>query len=443
MRVNWWSRWLISLFFCWCVPVDARLQAAELNIWVMSTTAQPQQDMREILRPYVQSHPDLRVNVTVLNWENAWTKINAAVAAGQGPDIVELGSTWVAAIAAQGALETLTPAQVTQVGGAAAFFPALWSSTHRFQGDPIFALPWYAGARVAYYRSDLFKRAGIHANEAFANWSSFKQAMRKINGISFDGKSVAALGYPGRSDSDILHNLAPWIWNAGGDFLRADRRAASISSPEVMQAIAYYTSFADEGLVPASALEKDSVQIESGFFNGQYAVIFSGPWVLKMLNTPKSKGGQMESVTAKNFGVASYPAGIKGNQTLFSGSDLALMRSSKNKAEAWRLMAYLLSREAQLQFSQRSGMLPARLDAAHDTTLLRDPHYAEFVEQVKLGRHYPVLPAWGKLEKVFRTSISQIVTARSTIKNAHANTEIKKSLEQASHQANAILASEP
>lgn len=443
-RVKVWrsARWMAAIFFCMCVMVCARLYAAELNIWVMSTTAQPQQDMREILRPYLQSHPDLRVNVTVLNWENAWAKINAAVESGQGPDIVELGSTWVAAIAAQGALETLTSAQIAEVGGSGAFFPALWSSTHRLRADTVFALPWYGGARVAYYRSDLFKRAGINPSEAFANWSSFKQAMRKLNGMNVDGKKVAALGYPGRSDSDILHNLAPWIWNAGGDFLRSDHRATTINSPEVVQAIAYYTSFADEGLVPASALEKDSAQIESGFFYGQYAVIFSGPWVLKVLNTPKSKGGQLESVTAQNFGVASYPAGIKGNQTLFSGSDLAIMRSSKNKKEAWQLLKYLLSRDAQLQFSQRSGMLPARLDVAHDPALLRDPHYAEFVEQVKLGRHYPVLPAWGRLEKVFRTSISQIVTARNTVKGAHAHVEIKKNLDDASHQANAILVSE-
>ena len=71
-----------------------------------------------------------------------------------------------------------------------------------------------------------------------------------------------------------------------------------------MQAIVYYTSFAAEGLVPKSALEKDSGQIESGFFNGQYAVIFTGPWILKQMATPKSKGGQLETVTAANFAIA-------------------------------------------------------------------------------------------------------------------------------------------
>lgn len=424
-------------------PLQAAEKVAELNIWVMSTTVGPQQDMREILRPYLAANPHLRINITVINWENAWDKISAAADSGNGPDLVELGSTWVATISAKGALEPISLKQQQEVGGEHAFFPALWVTTHQNNQNQIFAIPWYAGARVAYYRTDLFKKANIKASDAFANWSSFKQAMQKINGMEFEGKKVAALGYAGIGDFDILHNLAPWIWNAGGDFLSLDRRTSNIDSPETLQAINYYTSFIDEKLVPLSALKKDSMQIESGFFTNQYAVIFSGPWVLKIFNTPKAKGGQMGTPASKNFGVAPYPAGIKGNQTLFSGSDLALMKSSKNKKEAWDLLKYLVSRDAQVKLSQLSGMLPARLDAANDPMLLKDQHYAEFIEQVKLGRNYPVVAAWADLEMVFRNNISKIMTTINTQDNGkktlQSSVVIKKNLELASQKANVIL----
>lgn len=440
MLFRLWGTLCVGLFSLVAMATNTH---SELNIWVMATTARPQQDMREILRPYLSEHPYLRVNVTVLNWEEAWTKISAAADSGQGPDLLELGSTWVAAISAKNALEPITLQQQKEVGGEQAFFPALWVTTLQHQDGKVFAIPWYAGARVAYYRTDLFKQAGIKASEAFANWGSFKQAMRKLNGAIFEGRRVAALGYPGKSDSDILHNLAPWIWNAGGDFLSVDRKLSRIDSPETLQAITYYTSFANEGLVPLSALEKDSVQIESGFFTHQYAVIFSGPWVLKTLNTPKSKGGQMGTAVAKNFGVASYPPGIKGNQTLFSGSDLALMRSSKNKQEAWKLLRYLVSRQAQVKYSQLSGMLPARLDAVYDTSLMQDSHYAEFIKQVKLGRHYPVVPAWAKLESVFRSNIAAMVSVVDSNEGGQGSGqtqhEIKRRLEETSKMVNAIL----
>ena len=414
--------------------------ATELNVWVMSTTEQQQQDMKDLLRPYLAKNPSLRVNVTVLNWESAWTKITAAAASGQGPDLLELGTTWVSAISSMGALEPLSEQQQKELGGAKAFFPAVWGTTHRFDDNKIYAIPWYADARAAFYRTDVFKKAGVNPKDAFTNWGSFKQAMQKINGTTIDGKKIAALGYPGKNDWNVVHNMAPWIWNAGGDLLSADRKYSALNSPESLQAITYYTSFAAEGLVPPAALEKDSGQIESGFFNGQYAVIFTGSWILKQLGTPKSKGGQLETTTAKNFGIAPYPAGLKGNQTFFSGSDMAIMKSSKNKDEAWKLLSFLTGRESQIRYSKMSGMLPSRLDAASDPSLMADPHYAEFIAQVKNGRHYPSIPGWGPLESVYLKGLGNMFDIVAGVKGKYSPQAVKQALDITANEANEVLA---
>jgi multiple sugar transport system substrate-binding protein len=416
-------------------------RAAELNLWVMATTEQQQQDMRELLKPFLATNPALRINVTVLNWESAWAKITAAVASGQGPDVIELGTTWVPAISSMGALEPIGESQQAEVGGAKAFFPVMWGTTHRFDDAKVYAIPWYADARAAFYRTDVFKKADIEARDAFANWGSFKQAMQKLNGMEFGGRKIAALGYPGKNDWNVVHNLAPWIWNAGGDLLSADNKHSAINSTEAVQAIAYYTSFAAEGLVPKSALEKDSGQIESGFFNGQYAVIFTGPWILKQMATPKSRGGQLETLTASHFAIAPYPAGLKGNQTFFSGSDLALMKSSKNKAEAWKLLAYLTGREPQVAFSKMSGMLPARLDASADPTLMRNPHYAQFIAQVKNGRHYPSIAGWGPLESVYLKNLGNMFDSVSGVKGRYSPLAIKQAMDATAQEADQILES--
>ena len=417
----------------------APASAAELNLWVMSTTEQQQADTRELLKPFLAANPTLRVNVTVLNWESAWAKITAAAASGQGPDVLELGTTWVPAISSMGALEQISEPQQNEVGGAKAFFPVMWGTTHRHDDPKVFAIPWYADARAAFYRTDVFKKAGIDPRDAFANWGSFKQAMQKVNGTEIGGKKIAALGYPGKNDWNVVHNMAPWIWNAGGDLLSADRKKSGINSTEAVQAIVYYTSFAAEGLVPKSALEKDSGQIESGFFNGQYAVIFTGPWILRQMATPKARGGQLETVTANNFAIAPYPAGLKGNQTFFSGSDLAMMKSSKNKAEAWKLLTYLTGREPQVAFSKMSGMLPTRLDAANDPGLMANPHYAQFMAQVKNGRHYPSIPGWGPLESVYLKNLGNMFDIVGGLKGKYSPLAIKQAMDAAAQEADQVL----
>jgi multiple sugar transport system substrate-binding protein len=333
----------------------------------------------------------------------------------------------------------VSAAQQAELGGPHAFFPVMWDTTHRYDDPQVYAVPWYAEARAAFYRADVFKQAGIDPHDAFANWGSFKQAMQKLNGIDVAGRKVAALGYPGKNDWNVVHNLAPWIWNAGGDLLTPDRKHSGINSTEAVQAVTYYTSFAAEGLVPASALEKDSAQIEAGFCNGQYAVIFTGPWLLRQMATPKAKGGQLESIGARNFGIAPYPAGLKGHQTFFSGSDLAVMKSSKNKAEAWKLVAFLTSRAPEVAFSRMSGMLPTRIDAANDPTLTADAHYAAFLAQVKIGRHYPSIPAWGPLESVYLKDLGSMFDIVSGVRGKYSPQAIRQALDATAQEANQVL----
>ena len=80
-----------------------------------------------------------------------------------------------------------------------------------------------------------------------------------------------------------------------------------------------------------------------------------------------------------------------GNQTLFSGSNLAVMKSSKTpEASVGGFWRTLMSREVQVKYSLFSGMLPARVDAfILIRSLLAVAHYADFLEQIKLGGTIP------------------------------------------------------
>jgi multiple sugar transport system substrate-binding protein len=419
--------------------VGQSARALELNMWVMSGSESLQQDMQVLLKPFLDKNPGLRLNVTVLDWSTAWGKINAAAVSGQGPDILELGTTWVASLAAMGALQHIDDVQLKDVGGAKAFFPALWNTTHPYNDPKIYAVPWYGDARVAFYRTDVFEAAGVSPADAFANWGNFKKAMRTINGTVVGGRKIAALGYPGKDDLNIFHNLAPWIWNAGGDVLTSDNRRAAINSSESVQAITYYTSLAVEGLVPKAALKKNSDAIDAGYLNGDYAVIFTGPWLLKPMRTSKAKGGQMESIAAQKTAVAPYPAGPQGSYTFFSGSNLAIMTSSKSKDVAWQVLAFLTQREAQIKHSQQTAMLPARMDAAFDPVLMADKNYQSFVSVIHNGRHYPSMPGWGTLEEVFLMDFAQMYAAIASASAENSPQLIKQQLDTTARNANKVL----
>ena len=415
-------------------------RATELNLWVMATTDSQQHDMQALLKPYLDRHPGLRINVTVLNWEAAWSKITVAAVAGDGPDIIELGTTWVPSLAAMDVLEPVGADTLHDVGGATAFFPALWGTTHPYNDAHIYAVPWYGDARAAFYRTDVFKAAGVDPAEAFRNWDTFRAALQRINGMTVGGRKIAALGYPGKNDWNVVHNIMPWIWNAGGDVTSADYRHSAINLPASVAGVTYYANLAAQGLVPKSALEQDSGQIESNFCNGAYAVIFSGPWLLKPLHTPKARGGFQETVAAQNFSIAPYPAGPKGAYTFFSGSDLAVMKASRSKDAAWRVVAYLTGRDAEIQYTKMTSMMPARVDAANAPELTADRDYRALLSAVHNGRHYVSIPSWGPLESVYVKGLGNVFDIVAGVKGAYAPAAVKHQLDLTANEANDLMA---
>ena len=395
------------------LPAAAHAAAAtqELTLWVMPVTTNAQHDIPQLIAPWVAKHPGVTVRVTVLDWESGWNKITAAAASRRGPDVLELGTTWMPAIAAMGGLEPLSAAQLAEVGNGAAYYPELWKTTQVFGHKEVYGLPWYADVRAAFYRTDVFRQAGVDPAQAFGTWESFRAALRKINGITVAGKRVAALAYAGKNDWNVVHNLAPWIWNAGGDVLTPDARRSALATPQALRAIDFYSSLAVEGLVPSNALEKDSDILEGAWVGGDYGVIFSGPWLMRRIfEAPPG------SAARSNFDVAPYPAGPHGHATFFGGSNLAIFKGSRHKAAAWDLVKYLGDKEPQVRLSLLSSMMPARIDAANDPAwTARHPVYAKLTAIAADGRAYPPIPAWGPLETVYTKHLGQLAELSSGI----------------------------
>ena len=413
-----------------------RAAAVELTMWVMPVTTNAQHDVPELIAPWVAQHPGVTVRVTVLDWESGWNKITAAAASRRGPDLLELGTTWMPAIAAMGGLEKLSAAQLAEVGNGAPYYPELWKTTQVF-GQPgvVYGLPWYADVRAAFYRTDVFRQAGVDPKQAFADWDSFHAALRKINGQVVAGKRVAALAYAGKNDWNVVHNLAPWIWNAGGDVLSADAKHSALSSPQALRAIDFYSSLAVEGLVPSNALEKDSDILEGAWVGGDYGVIFSGPWLMRRIF--EAPAG---SVVRANFDVAPYPAGPNGHATFFGGSNLAIFKGSRHKAEAWELMKYLGGKAPQVRLAMVSSMMPARIDAANDPAWTsRHPVYAKLTAIAADGRAYPPIPAWGPLETVYTKHLGQLAELTSGIGDKYSVPAMKALIADTVVEADKVL----
>ena len=379
-----------------------------LKIWIMPNSPRPLQDLEEVMAGFKKQNPGVNIEITTIDWGSAWLKLNAAAISKDGPDIVQLGTTWVGVFSGMGALADLKD-KVNEIGGSETFLPAAWETAGIKNSGQVTAIPWFVDARVLYYRTDVFNRLGLTVKD-LDTWASFENTLKKIRdaNLTINNIKVYPLGVPGKNDWNVVHNVAPWIWAAGGDFLSPDLKKSGIDSPEAIAGLSFYVGLTQKGYIPNSCLELNTAQVSAKFNEGEFAMYFDTPAEIKILSLPAEQGGASGSIAARNYGVALYPKGPKGRYTFFGGSDLAVFKFSKNRELAWQLIKYLVSKEAQIKYANTTGFVPARKDCFNDSYFINDPKRYIFTEAVKYGRVYPCIPAWGPIEPILTRHIGII-----------------------------------
>ena len=316
-------------------PGDAAANAGKgLLLWVMPNTPKPEKDMVDLLEPFKAAHPGVEVKVSVLDWGSAWTKLTTAAIAGDGPDVVQLGTTWTPFLSGMNVLLPLDDLD-KELNVKETFLPATWAAAKPRTSASVTSLPWFIDVRPLFYRSDVFAQAKVDP-QGIATWDDYLAALKKIQAakVKTGGEIVSPVGFPGKNDWNVVHNFAPWIWGAGGDFLSEKGDKCVLDSKESIEGILFYLSLVRQGLNPKTNMEKNTAQVSADFDAGRLATIFETTLKESALNQAASQSGTAQSHVAENYGVLVPPAGPKSRAVFMGGSHLAIFKSSKNQALA-------------------------------------------------------------------------------------------------------------
>lgn len=377
-----------------------------LTLWIMPNGPDPAGAIETEIAAFEAANPGITVEYEILDWGSAWTRITTAATSGEGPDVSQLGTTWVGAIDAMGALEPvgLDPAS---------FSAASFNTATPIGSDVPASIPWFTDVRALVYRTDVLEQVGLDADEAFADWDSFVASLDAIKaaGLMDDNgeEAMAPFAFPGKNDWNVPHNFIPWIWSNGGDWFDENLEFAAINSPEAVEGIFYYANLFNMGLTPSDTLEKNSAEVDGGFQDGKSALIISGPWMVANSRAPEADGGFAEKVAASNMAIHEIPDAPTGEHyTFVGGSNLTLWKTSAHPEEAQALIDFLTSVESQVRYCQNIGMLPAVQAALDDPAISEDPDYSVFKAAVVNGKSYPALASWGAVENVLVTSLGTL-----------------------------------
>src|SRR5690606_30123474 len=119
---------------------------------------------------------------------------------GDGPDVVQLGTTWCPFMTDLGALLPLDDLD-KELDIQNSFLSSTWAATKPRTSESVTSLPWFIDVRPMFYRSDVFAQAKLDP-KTMDTWDGFLAGLEKIKAaeVKHNGEVVSPIGFPGKND---------------------------------------------------------------------------------------------------------------------------------------------------------------------------------------------------------------------------------------------------
>ncbi len=367
-----------------------------ITFWQFWTNPEVKPTVQRMISEFEQSHPGMKVQLGDLTWADGHEKIAIALAAGEGPDVIELGSDWISEFAASGKLLDLTAVTQGLKDSLLMWDPAT------YQGKR-YAVPWMLGTRVLFCNRTLLRQAGY--DDAFVprTWIELAEAAAKISRL---GDNHFGFGSNSAERHRLYKKYLPFFWSTGGEVFNADMTATQFNSDAGCKSLEFYLRLSANGLVETQA------RIEDYFAAGKIGFVISGEWLVKKLE-------RMERSFDYFVTTMPSPGGRKPGVSFAGGEYLVINSASKNPEAAMELIRFLVQPQNDTVFAQATGSFtPVNIHSTmtYDSALTRIAEV--FQQQLRSSRATPVHPAWVSLEEALERGIEQALYKKKSPQDA-------------------------
>ncbi|MFF1295473.1 MULTISPECIES: ABC transporter substrate-binding protein [unclassified Streptomyces] len=306
---------------------------------------------KEVIADFEKANPKIDVEYVGIASTDYQSKVDTAIQADSLPDVGGVGAAMLASFSAQGALEPLDNRLAKSSLNGKLNEDMVESLTAAGGGDGrLYSIPTSANNGVLYYRTDLFKQAGL---DAPTTWDKFYEAADKLTDA---GKNE--FGYTIRGGAGSIAQALDAMYGQSGitSFWNGDK--TTVNDPKNVAALEKYAALFKK-VTPAADLNNDFTKMVAQWDSG----------TIGMLN--HNLGSYQDHVKAlgvDKFRGIPQPSGPDGKRVQVSNpvDGIGLFKTSKNKDAAWKFIEFALSKAENSKFNESAGQVPANNDAAQD-----------------------------------------------------------------------------
>jgi multiple sugar transport system substrate-binding protein len=384
-----------------------------LSMWARSDDAAW---LPNVVNEYNSTHKNIQLKLTLVPYANLVQKYSAAASGGSGPDVAVVEISLLPQFVQSGWLQDLT----SRAHGLSYYskFSAAHKSQATYKGS-LYALPFSGDVSVLYWNKDLFRQAGLNANQPPRTWAEIARDAKKIRAL---GSNYYGYFFSGACGGCMSFTMLPYVWANGGEVLKPSGGASFSPNSQLAAALRFYRRLWTNKVVPIEAQTEGGSDQFGPFFSGKTGMFVQGTFPYGVLR---------KDHPSVHFGVTLVPSTDGKRAASFAGGDDLAITKTAHTSEAWAVLRWMTS-QGQVQLAN-FGVLPTRSDIGNSQYARSDPRNAVFVKALQVG-HAP------RSVKVNALLFSNNSPWATLLQNAiFKGQDIRAAMRQAQSQADQIL----
>jgi multiple sugar transport system substrate-binding protein len=337
-------------------------------------------------------HPNITIQFQSVPSEQAQTKLTTQIAGGNPPDVAYVDDGTVGAFAPRGALVNLQDYMSKSKATPQSDYVPAFTKMVSNQGQ-MYGLPIDGESTALFYRTDLFKAAGIAGPPK--TWAELSADAKKLTVPSKKQYGYALFATTGETS----YYWYPFLYQAGGTQTTPDGKHAAFASPAGIKAGQFYVGLRNSS--PADLWASNSWDGRVSFATGKVGMYMAGAWFAgEMENTYKNQ-------IKNNWSVAPLPTMTPTSPcaTTIAGDALVMPSAGHNHDAAWKWIEFLSAPQnmALLNLGTKKNpttLLPPRTSLLSDpATFSANPVLKPFAANMKCGiTNLSQNPNWGQVD---------------------------------------------
>ena len=363
----------------------------------------------EIARRFNESRDDIHVTVEFQGaYAEILQKMQAALAAGDVPDLVLLDSPHLQIFAKDEAVQNLDRfVKAEGKGFLDDYVPGLLADSY-YDGS-LYALPALRSTPLLYVNADAFVEAGL-PKRAPKTWEEFREFAKKLTKVNDRGETTQyGVGFT------LGATTAHWYFQ--GAVYAYDGRVSDEKFNMYLH---------EEPAVKAATLWQDMVfKDKTGVPSTTHDDLFTGK-VAMVFGSTGSMGNVMRRASFEVI-----PAFIPGqvrNGVPVGGSVIAMPSTDKwRQWAAWEFLKFFTSPESQAYLAEMTGYMPSRISSAKVPSLVeyynKNPHWQVAIDQLKYVQPQASVISLPKGTEILRQMVEKLLIGNQDVRKVMAETE--------------------